>query len=78
MRFMNSVQKIDHLDEECKDARDSVEQTVDDRTAVCTNIEAPFRESSYGKELADVQNVLRQTSSLGFSMRLDVKLRAAR
>ena len=49
MRSMNSVQEIDHLDEECRDARDSVEQTVDDRMAVCRNVEAPFRASSYGK-----------------------------
>ena len=46
--------------------RDSVEQTVDDLMAVCRNVEAPFRASSYGKELADAQNVLRQMSSLGF------------
>lgn len=62
----------------CKNARDSVEYTVNDRTAVCRNVEAAFRASSYGKELGDAQNVLRQMSSLGFSMRLDVKLHVAR
>lgn len=62
----------------CKNARDSVEYTVDDRTAVCRNVEAPFRASSHGKELGDAPNVLRQMSSLGFSMRLDVKLHVAK